>query len=63
MDMSNIGQGRAFPNPNDAVEAQTGRYVDVVDAMTAEQKLPMASFPMAPAPMPFASVRRTSGGR
>lgn len=58
-----VGQGRQYPNPADASTASTGTYHDAVDATPLEAKLPLAAFPMAPAPQPFASVRRVGGSR
>jgi hypothetical protein len=58
-----IGVGRAFPDPADASRASTGVYHDAVDSAPLAAKLPLAAFPVAPAPQPFASVRRVGGGR
>lgn len=63
IDMSMVGQGRAYQNPADAVQAQSGTYHDMAADMTPEEKLPMSAFPMAPAPMPFMGVRRVGGSR
>lgn len=63
MNMDQIGQGRAYPNPADAVAASSGTYHDMANDMTAEEKLPMSAFPMAPAPTAFTVVRRMGGSR
>lgn len=61
--MDQVGQGRAYPNPADALAAAQGSYRDAASELTTEQKLPMASFPMAPAPTAFSVVRRMGGSR
>lgn len=61
--MAQIGQGRAYQDPQDAIRSVTGEYHDQASEMTLEQKLPFASFPMAPAPMPFGALRRAGGSR
>lgn len=58
-----LGQGRAYPNPADALAAANGSYRDMANEMTPEEKLPTSAFPMAPAPTAFAVVRRMGGSR
>jgi hypothetical protein len=62
-DWSNIGQGRGYADPADAVRAETGEYSDPGRSMPVESKLPLVSFPKGPGPMPFAMVRRAGGMR
>lgn len=61
--MDQIGQGRAYPNPADAIAASEGKYHDMANDMTTEEKLPMSAFPMAPAPTAFMVTRRMGGSR
>lgn len=58
-----VGVGRQFPDPADASAASTGTYRDDVDAAPLAAKLPLAEFPVTPAPQPFRNVRRVGGGR
>lgn len=53
MDTSNIGQGRAYPEPVNAYDAAHGKYADKLPAITTDAKLPTQQMPMAPAPSPF----------
>lgn len=61
MDTSNVGQGRAFPEPVNAYDAKAGKYADALPAMATEAKLPTQQMPMAPAPSPFV-LKGTAGG-
>lgn len=61
MDTSNVGQGRAFPEPVNAYDAKAGKYMDQLPAIATEAKLPTQQMPMAPAPSPF-TLKSTAGG-
>lgn len=63
MDTSNIGQGRAFPEPVNAYDAKAGKYADQLPAIATEAKLPTQQMPMAPAPSPFVLKSTAAGER
>jgi len=61
MDVKNVGQGRAFPEPVNAYDAAAGKYADQLPAIATEAKLPTQQMPMAPAPSPFV-LKSAAGG-
>ena len=61
MDTSNIGQGRAYPEPVNAYDAKAGKYQDQLPSIPTEAKLPTQQMPMAPAPSPFV-LKGSAGG-
>lgn len=63
MDASNVGQGRAFPEPVNSYDAKAGKYADQLPAIATEAKLPTQQMPMAPAPSPFVLKSTATGER
>ena len=62
MDASKIGQDRAYPNPQDAIDAETGTYKDAGDSMSVEDKLPIKQLPKGPGPNPFGNLSSPASG-
>ena len=59
--LPSIGQGRQYPNPQDAVEAEHGKYRDPVEGMTDVQKYANLAMPSGPDPSPFANLSNPVG--
>jgi hypothetical protein len=64
LDMKEVGPGRKYGTPQEAFDAQTGKYFDKIDTMPMDSELlPTKQMPMAPAPMPFAMGPMLTGER
>lgn len=52
-DPNAIGQDRTYQDATDAHDADHGTYVDAVDQVPTENRLPTAQMPQATDPSPF----------
>lgn len=59
--LPSIGQGRQYPDPQDAMEAHHGMYRDSVEGMTPQQKYANLAMPSGPDPSPFANLSNPVG--
>lgn len=56
------GLNAPVQNPQDAIEAMTGKYMDPIPAMSPEQRI-VPPTPRAPEPVPFVVRGSGDGGR
>lgn len=63
IDYGSIGPDRTFKTSEEAVESRYGKYDDKAAKLSDEVKYFQSQFPMAPAPAPFANMRRVGGQR
>lgn len=61
--MDKVGAGRAYQNPQDAVDALTGTYRDAASEGGLEEKLPTQSFPKVACSSTLSIKSRAGGGR
>lgn len=61
--MDQVGAGRAFPNPQDAVDRLGGLYRDNVAEVGLAEKLPTVAFPMVPCSSSLSIKSRVGGSR
>lgn len=61
--MEQVGNGRAYQNPQDAIEAMTGKYHDAAADGGLEEKLATQSFPKVACSSTFSIKSRAGGGR
>lgn len=61
--MDKIGQGRAYPDPQMAIVAETGVYHDAASEGGLAEKLPTTSFPMVGCASTLNVKSRAGGSR
>ena len=61
MDLSKYVSQGAPADPQDAIEAATGRYRDQCDVLTPQPKYANLALPAAPGPQPFSNLSSPTG--